>query len=66
MVFWGGHKDIQKMLEENGFKVFNVSVGPIKLDHYQSVGHMITEKKRGVVDSIYINYANLLLSLPPD
>ena len=40
--------------------------GPIKLDHYQSVGHMLTEKKRGIVDSIYINHAKLLLSLPPD
>ena len=27
--YWGGNKDIQKLLEENGFKVFNVSVGPI-------------------------------------
>ena len=27
--YWGGQKDIQKTLEENGFTVFNVSVGPI-------------------------------------
>ena len=40
--------------------------GPKKKDHYQSVGHMLTEKKRSLVDSIYINHAKLLLSLPPD
>ena len=27
--YWGGHKDIQKLLEDNGYTVFNVSVGPI-------------------------------------
>jgi len=37
---------------------------PIKLDHYQSVGHMISKDKREALDSIYINHARLLLSLP--
>ena len=37
---------------------------PIKLDHYQSVGHMISKEKREILDSIYINHARLLLSLP--
>ena len=37
---------------------------PIKLDHYQSVGHMISKDKRETLDSIYINHARLLLSLP--
>jgi len=36
---------------------------PIKLDHYQSVGHMISKNKRQELDSIYINHARLLLSL---
>ena len=27
--YWGGYKDIQKILEDNGYKVLNVSVGPI-------------------------------------
>tara|TARA_Y100001970_G_scaffold293606_1_gene441540 strand:+ start:3659 stop:4864 length:1206 start_codon:yes stop_codon:yes gene_type:complete len=36
----------------------------IKLDHYQSVGHMISKDKREALDSIYINHARLLLSLP--
>lgn len=37
---------------------------PIKLDHYQSVGHMISKDKREILDSIYINHARLLWSLP--
>ena len=37
---------------------------PIKLDHYQSVGHMISNEKRGMLDSVYINHAQLLWSLP--
>jgi len=37
---------------------------PIKLDHYQSVGHMISKDKRKMLDSIYINHARLLWSLP--
>ena len=37
---------------------------PIKLDHYQSVGHMISKDKRKTLDSIYINHARLLMSLP--
>ena len=36
----------------------------IELDHYQSVGHMLTDEKRGMLDSIYINHAQLLWSLP--
>ena len=39
---------------------------PIKLDHYQSVGHMISREKRSILDSIYINHAKLLWSLPKD
>ena len=38
----------------------------IQLDHYQSVGHMISKEKREILDSIYINHARLLLSLPKD
>ena len=38
----------------------------IKLDHYQSVGHMLSKEKRKKLDSIYINHAKLLLSLPKD
>ncbi len=38
----------------------------INLDHYQSVGHMLPKEKRGILDSIYINHARLLLSLPKD
>ena len=37
---------------------------PIKLDHYQSVGHMLPKAKRRMLDSIYINHAQLLWSLP--
>tara|TARA_Y100001970_G_C14187261_1_gene833313 strand:- start:722 stop:1924 length:1203 start_codon:yes stop_codon:yes gene_type:complete len=37
---------------------------PIKLDHYQSVGHMISKRKRASLDSLYINHAKLLRSLP--
>ncbi len=36
----------------------------INLDHYQSVGHMLSKEKRLMLDSIYINHANLLSSLP--
>ena len=36
----------------------------IKLDHYQSVGHMLSTDKREMLDSIYINHAQLLWSLP--
>ena len=36
----------------------------IRLDHYQSVGHMLSNKKRSMLDSIYINHAQLLWSLP--
>jgi len=39
--------------------------GPIKLDHYQSVGHMVSKEKRDMVNSLYINHAKFLLSLPP-
>ena len=39
---------------------------PIKLDHYQSVGHMISREKRSLLDSIYVNHAKLLWSLPKD
>ena len=38
--------------------------GPINLDHYQSVGHMLSKEKRLKLDSLYINHAKLLLSLP--
>ena len=38
----------------------------INLDHYQSVGHMLSKGKRKILDSIYINHAKLLLSLPKD
>ena len=38
--------------------------GPINLDHYQSVGHMLSKEKREKLDSLYINHAELLLSLP--
>ena len=37
---------------------------PINLDHYQSVGHMLSKEKRVKLDSLYINHAKLLLSLP--
>ena len=37
---------------------------PINLDHYQSVGHMLPKRKRDLLDSIYINHALLLWSLP--
>jgi len=38
----------------------------INLDHYQSVGHMLSKEKRKMLDLIYINHAKLLLSLPKD
>ena len=38
----------------------------INLDHYQSVGHMISKEKREILDSMYIDHAKLLLSLPKD
>ena len=41
------------------------TTGPIKLDHYQSVGHMVSKEKRDMVNSLYINHAKFLLSLPP-
>ena len=36
----------------------------INLDHYQSVGHMLSKEKREKLNSIYVNHAKLLLSLP--
>ena len=38
--YWGGKKDIQKKLEENGFKVINVSVGPISSNWDLSLIHI--------------------------
>ena len=38
----------------------------INLDHYQSAGHMLTKEKRKILNSLYINHAKLLLSLPID
>tara|TARA_Y100000748_G_scaffold276112_1_gene252301 strand:+ start:328 stop:1530 length:1203 start_codon:yes stop_codon:yes gene_type:complete len=42
------------------------SFDKINLDHYQSAGHMLSKEKRKILDSIYINHAKLLLSLPKD
>tara|TARA_B100000424_G_scaffold128072_1_gene96926 strand:+ start:131 stop:1333 length:1203 start_codon:yes stop_codon:yes gene_type:complete len=42
------------------------SFDKINLDHYQSVGHMLSKEKRKMLDTIYINHAKLLLSLPKD
>ena len=36
----------------------------IKLDHYQSIGHMVSDEQRKTVDSLYLNHAKRLLSLP--
>ena len=36
----------------------------INLDHYQSVGHMLSKEKRKTLDSLYINHAKFLMSLP--
>ena len=38
----------------------------VDLDHYQSVGHMLSKEKRKILDSLYINHAKLLSSLPKD
>ena len=38
----------------------------IDLDHYQSVGHMLSKEKRKKLDSLYLNHAKLLSSLPKD
>jgi len=38
----------------------------VDLDHYQSVGHMLSKEKRKKLDSLYINHAKLLSSLPKD
>ena len=40
------------------------SFDKINLDHYQSAGHMLSKQKRKILDSLYINHAKLLLSLP--
>ena len=45
----GGKKDIQKMLEENGFKVFNVSIGPISSNWDRAV-EVYYQLKGGQVD----------------
>ena len=42
------------------------SFDKINLDHYQSVGHMLSKEKKKMLDTIYINHAKLLLSLPKD
>ena len=47
--YWGGKKDIQKMLEENGFEVFNVSVGPISSNWDRAV-EVYYQLKGGQVD----------------
>ena len=47
--YWGGKKDIQKMLEEKGFKVFNVSVGPISSNWDRAV-EVYYQLKGGQVD----------------
>ena len=50
--YWGGHKDIQKMLEENGFKVFNVSVGPISSNWDRAI-EIYYQLKGGQIDYGY-------------
>ena len=47
--YWGGKKDIQKMLEEKGFKVFTVSVGPISSNWDRAV-EVYYQLKGGQVD----------------
>ena len=37
---------------------------PIKMDHYQSVGHMVYGEQRVKIDSLYLNHAELLYTLP--
>ena len=47
--YWGGKKDIQKMLEENGFKVINVSIGPISSNWDRAI-EVYHQLKGGQVD----------------
>ena len=50
--YWGGHKDIQKTLEDNGYRVFNVSVGPISSNWDRAV-EVYYQLKGGQVDYGY-------------
>ena len=50
--YWGGHKDIQKILQDNGYKVFNVSVGPISSNWDRAV-EVYYQLKGGQVDYGY-------------
>ena len=47
--YWGGKKDIQRILEENGFKVINVSVGPISSNWDRAI-EVYHKLKGGQVD----------------
>ena len=50
--YWGGHKDIQKLLEDGGHTVFNVSVGPISSNWDRAV-EVYYQLKGGQVDYGY-------------
>ena len=50
--YWGGHKNLQKTLEDNGYKVFNVSVGPISSNWDRAV-EVYYQLKGGQVDYGY-------------
>ena len=50
--YWGGHNNLQKILEHNGYKVFNVSVGPISSNWDRAV-EVYYQLKGGQVDYGY-------------
>ena len=68
-VFKGMEDDYDLVFTSCDYPYFRVqfkNLDKINLDHYQSVGHMLSKEKRKMLDTIYINHAKLLLSLPKD
>ena len=58
--YWGGKRDIQKILEENGFEVINVSVGPISSNWDRAI-EVYHQLKGGQVDYGAVSYTHLTL-----
>ena len=50
--YWGGHDNLQKTLEDNGYRVFNVSVGPISSNWDRAI-EVYYQLKGGQVDYGY-------------
>ena len=51
--YWGGKKDIQRMLESHGYRVINVSVGPISSNWDRAIE--VYYQLKGVKDYYFLS-----------